>query len=78
MKGFGAGFLEVAAAFKLGLKNRKAFMINDWSGGRSTLPAEGNQEQRLEVGKSTGPVCGSVKTWFFMRVGFEVGSTERR
>lgn len=29
MKGFGAGFLEVVAAFKLGLKNRKGFMVND-------------------------------------------------
>lgn len=30
MEGFGAGFLEVAAAFNLGLKNRKVFMISDY------------------------------------------------
>lgn len=52
---------ETVAAFQLGLKDRKDFMISDCGVERGSLPqVEGTAEQRFEVGKAQD-MCGSVK-----------------
>lgn len=67
----------MVAAFKLGLKDRNAFMINDCGGREEAhLKWREQQEQRLEVGESTGRACASVKTWFYVRIGFVVGGVQ--
>lgn len=44
--GFWDGFVEVMVVFKLGLKDRKGFIISDWNGERKYILGGGNSRSR--------------------------------